>query len=147
MLCPMVHLLSCYTSTLPSVSVCTAPVCLSPVVPRCCVFHLGCSDIFWMIFIWFQLAPLFLVSLLFLHHTCALVLLWGLGILKSLRFLSSSHFCLLKSQCLLTDIFTFHYHGFWCPIIISIIIIIIIIIISSSSSIRSRSSSCNISST
>jgi hypothetical protein len=60
----------------------------------------------------------------------------SLYILESFRLFSTSHFCLLKLQHLLTYKFLSDYHGLWCAAdcwewfcIITIIIIIIIIII------------------
>jgi hypothetical protein len=62
-----------------------------------------------MILRWLQLPLLLLVSLLFLHSTWTIFLLYGLYILKSFQR-SWLHFYLLNLQCLLTDMFLLHYH-------------------------------------
>jgi len=62
-------------------------------------FQLCFSDIFWMIFRWFHLILFFLVSLLFLHSTCAAFLLWRLRILKYFRLLSWRAFKKLPQNC------------------------------------------------
>ena len=68
----MINVLYLYISTL--WSTCT--------VPRMAVFSsflVFCfPDIFWMILRWFQLPLILIVSLLFLHSTCAVFWMWGL---------------------------------------------------------------------
>ena len=78
-------------------------------------FPACCSGRLWMILRWFHLSQVLLISLLFLRSTSSLILLKVLYILESSRLLSSSHFCLLKLQHLLTYMSSFHYHALWCP--------------------------------
>ena len=53
-----------------------------------------------------------MVSLLFLHSTCAVLPVYCLCIVGSPRLLSRPHVCPLKLKCT----FLLRYHGLWCPV-------------------------------
>ena len=86
-----------------------------------CILFIFCNSMqhngdVWAKWLWHGFSsPIITGISLFLLATLAIFLLCSLAILTSFQLLSTSHLYALKWQCLLTNMFLFHYHELCCP--------------------------------